>query len=646
MINIAIAISFLVTFAGAESECWSEKFGYKCCEPGIKVETVSDEGSWGKMDGNWCGIKEYDPNERCWASYLGYSCCLDDEGEVKNVDMDGDWGYENGKWCGFKNSTARWNDREKFEDTKKEWKEFKNKWEEYSKNFERLSVFAGEDESKLNFGWYSTTNNEPIISLGTKEDMSDAKEFKGINVYYKDMLGKKYYSNKVTVTGLSRNSVYYYKRKLNDFWEDPIQFTTRDPDNFNFIFYGDPQIGGSKNRLSVANLTQPLTVLEGTRNDAFNWNMTIMKSFELTGGPSLIMTAGDQADSECTDNKEESFVNQEIQFNAFLLPELLKTVPMAAALGNHEQNTDNFRNHFNAPNALTKPHYINDNYEGPIPAYNYFFKYNNVLVVVLETNKSNCDDFKTIISSAIDKHPNTDWRIAMFHHDIYGNGYIHSEEKYITDTLRPCLTEFFSKHKFDLVINGHDHVYTATHFVSFDGNSSVNSSTSYYTEEIQSSKIYNNTLGTQGTLYITANCATGSKLYTFHSHVPDYVYHFNQTFTSTFGVLDFQRNNDTVGLKITYYEVDTLDVKDGPYIFEKMINSNNNTNIGATYVYDESGPKIWLILFIVLIVLIIVFLLVYRSYLKKKNNDSLGRLLRVTSRTHLGNNSPNNSRYM
>jgi len=474
--------------------------------------------------------------------------------------------------------------------------------------------------------------------------MSDAKEFKGSNTYYKDMLGKKYYTNKVTVTGLLRNSVYYYKRKLNDIWEDPIQFTTRDPDNFNFIFFGDPQIGGSKNRLSVANRTQPLTVLEGTRNDAFNWNISVMKSFEFTGGPSLVMTAGDQADSECTDNQEESFINQEIQFNAFLLPELLKTVPMAACVGNHEANTDNFRNHFNAPNALTDPIYIKNGFEGPVPGYNYFFKYNNVLVVVLETNNSNCDDFKTIIEKAINKHPNTDWRIAMFHHDIYGNGYIHSKEDYILNKLRPCLTEFFSKHKFDLVINGHDHVYTSTHFVAFDGNSDINTSTSYIVSEIHSSEVYNNTKGAEGTLYITANCATGSKLYTFHSHVPDYVYHYNQTFTSTFGVLDFERNNDTVRLKITSYEVDSLDITDGPYIFEKMINSNNNTNIDVQYVYDKGNSKIWLILIIIIVVLIVVLLLVYRGYLKKKNNDNLGRLFKVTSRTHLSgrSNSHNN----
>lgn len=79
--------------------------------------------------------------------------------------------------------------------------------------------------------------------------MSDYKEFVGTNDNYRYVNKDIYYQNKVTVTGIERNSVYYYQRYINKIWENPVEFKTNDPDNFNFIFVGDPQIGGSNDRI-------------------------------------------------------------------------------------------------------------------------------------------------------------------------------------------------------------------------------------------------------------------------------------------------------------------------------------------------------------------------------------------------------------
>ncbi|ORX85734.1 Metallo-dependent phosphatase [Anaeromyces robustus] len=535
------------------------------CSEGVKVYQTDSQGSWGIENDKWCGIP--DGEAYCWSKLLGYECCTKDNGPRSIIDSDGEWGFENNNWCGYRNSTSRWNDREKFDSTRDEWNEFKIKWdEEYKDNYERLSVFAGEDESMLNFGWYSTTDYEPVIRFSTNQDMSNSVDFIGTNKYYKELKGIKYYSNKVTVTDLKRKSSYYYQRKLNNQWEDPIQFNTYDPDNFNFIFVGDPQIGGSTNRISALN--KVVDVEEAIRNDAFNWNMTITSSFELTREPSLFLSAGDQTDTDLSslyyspfyESKEEEtrdICRQESEYSALLLPKLIKTIPMAAAVGNHDSYTPNYRNHFNTPNSYTTPEYTDI-----IPGYSYFFKYNNVLVVVLETNFGTCTDYKNVISNATKKYPNTDWRIAMFHHDLYGNGQYHSQDNYIKNELRPCLTKLIDKNKFDLVINGHDHVYTATHFVSYD-NENENG---YSVSNIQKGIINKNY---NGTLYITANCSTGSKLYGFRSENFDYVYYYNQTFTSTFGVLDFKKENGKAKLSITSYEVDTHNITDRPYIFEK-----------------------------------------------------------------------------
>jgi len=428
----------------------------------------------------------------------------------------------------------------------------------------------------LNFGWYSVKNSPPSIRFGTDKELKDSKMFIGTCELGKKVKGQQFYTNKVTVTGIERNSVYYYQRHINGKWDEIVEFKTYDPDNFKFIFVGDPQIGGSSNRASSKDKHRLLSIPEGTRNDAFNWNMTITNSFKFTGQPSLLLSAGDQADKECSDLAEESYYHHETQFSALLLPEKMRTIPSAMAVGNHESYTDSYRYHFNLPNPTID--FVGKS--SIVPGYNYFFKFNNVLVVVLETNYNKCVDFIKTIEEAITKYPETEWRIAMFHHDIYGNGYMHSSEPYIKDTLRKCLTEQFDKYHFDLVINGHDHVYTASHFISY-----TKETGGYNYHEIEKGKVNKSP---KGTLFVTANCSTGSKLYTFVNESRDYVYNYEQTFTSTFGVLDFLKEDGKVRLTVNSYEVESLKLTDGPYIIEKPEGSYANSSTKS----EEVEPQI------------------------------------------------------
>ncbi|OUM61521.1 hypothetical protein PIROE2DRAFT_12480, partial [Piromyces sp. E2] len=486
---------------------------------------------------------------------------------------------ENGDYCGIRHSLKPWNDREIIKETKSEWNEFKNKWDEGEEkyNFERLSVFVGDNESEINFGWYSATENEAKIRIGKKEDMSDATTFKGTSEPQSEyglsklkLLGTRYYTNRVTISGLERNSVYYYQRKLNGQWEKAIQFKTFDDKNFKFIFVGDPQIGGSHGRLSKSNHFSRVTSKEeGNRNDAFNWNRVISSSFDLTKSPSVLLSAGDQADEMSDFSSQEyldQIVNTESQYSAFLYPELMKKIVTATSVGNHESTICSFGRHFNVPNPLTDST-VTKKYDGWYPGYNYFFKYNNVLVVVFETNYNKDEDYQRTIKNAIHKYPNTDWRLALFHHDIFGNGATHSQ----SDALpkREVLLKLFSNYKFDLVINGHDHVYTTSKFVSYDSTDPKN----YKISEIETDKTNKDP---KGTFFITANCSTGAKYLDFIEDTPDYVHNFTQTFTPTFGVIDFSEKNRKVQLSVTTYEVETHKIVDGPYRFEKKVGSNLN----------------------------------------------------------------------
>jgi len=501
------------------------------------------------------------PNNYCFGQYLAkpVRCCQNLDTEVISFDMDGRYGRENGKVCAIKGFHGVWNDRSKYVATKDQWEDFKEKWDnEYKINYNGVSVFVGEDESMLNFAWYGNGIDTPKVRISTDSKMSNAIEFTGKieKSFTRHLNNVKYKPNKVTVTGLERHKTYYYQVYLDGVWKDTVQFNTYDPDNFKVAFIGDPQIGGSYDRLTFeSNLKKRLTKEEATRNDAFNWNMTINKIFEKTEQPSLILSAGDQIDYEYQGERQEG------QYAAFFLPEKLKTIPIAEAVGNHEAREKTFNMHYNVPNP----------YETPVepkiaPGYSYFFKYNNILVVVLETNFGYCEDYQEVMRRAYNKYPNTDWRIALFHHDIYSSGWCHHGDKDISDFLRPCLTELFTKYKFDLAINGHDHVYSTSHFVTFNDQKSKQLDEKYDLKKLEKGKTNE---GNKGTFFITANCSTGSKLYGYNDYIDDYLAFYNQTFTSSFGTIDFEKKNGKVKMTINTFEVDTLRQIDGPFIFEK-----------------------------------------------------------------------------
>jgi len=417
--------------------------------------------------------------------------------------------------------------------------------------------------------------SDAITYKGTSEEQFEITNIDRIRKTCKPfnitIRGEKYYTNRVTVSNIERNSKYYYQRKLNGKWDEVIEYKTYDDKNFQFIFVGDPQIGGSRGRYRpYPKFLYTTSENEGNRNDAFNWNRVINRAFEFSRNPSVLLSAGDQVD-EMGDFK---FIdNQEVEYSAFLYPQKLKQIVMATSVGNHEINTNSFGRHFNVPNPLTNST-VTRNYSNWYSGYNYFFKYNNVLVVVLETNGNREIDYRTIVRNAILKYPDTDWRIALFHHDIFGNGFTHSQSDAIRK--RAVILNILSKYGFDLVINGHDHVYTTTKFISYE-NTNKNSTSFYSEKNYKVSSISKNVVhkNPNGTFFITANCSSGSKYMAFYEkNELDYVYDYKQTFTTTFGILGFTQTKGKTRLSITTYDSESYDVVDGSYIFEKDIGSN------------------------------------------------------------------------
>jgi len=78
----------------SNDDCFAKALGYKCCN-NEEVQYTDDDGQWGYVNGEWCGIggSSKAPKEDCH----GYSCCTGCE--VVYRDETGNWGSENDDWC-------------------------------------------------------------------------------------------------------------------------------------------------------------------------------------------------------------------------------------------------------------------------------------------------------------------------------------------------------------------------------------------------------------------------------------------------------------------------------------------------------------------------------------------------------------------
>lgn len=159
---------------------------------------------------------------------------------------------------------------------------------------------------------------------------------------------------------------------------------------------------------------------------------------------------------------------------------------------------------------------------------------------------------ENVMKKAINENKDAKWRIAVFHQDIYGSGYDHSDSDGMV--LRTQLTPLMDKYKIDVVMQGHDHTYSRTFQLEGDGKDHTSYSTYGYKSVEEAEKdsdyqaqnncyeIVNKTVGgtvtnPEGTVYLEANSATGSKFYNLIASKQDFISERSQTWTPTYSVV-------------------------------------------------------------------------------------------------------------
>lgn len=402
----------------------------------------------------------------------------------------------------------------------------KDEWEEYWKSNResptQMILCPGEDESKLNFSWYTKEedgNSQLKIYYGNKEELINVDS---IN------LNTGFISNKAILTDIRPNTTYYYSYKIGDKWTEKIPVKIRNKDQFSFIFMGDPQIGASyksKNLMSYE---------DGIKIDSYNWNKVINQSLNKCHNASFILCAGDETNTKYDYSKEDKVEMGKMEYCGFLCPKYLRYTPIINAIGNHDESNIEFYHHFNQPNSsnlgITKA------------GGDSFFTYNDALFLILNTNNLNINEHENFIKTAVQKNKDKKWRIAVFHHDIFGGG-IHSEDNDLK-ILRRYLPSILEENNISLVLNGHDHIHSRSYRLR--GNEIINDSIIKESiEEINSKR--------KGVIYLTGSSCTGSKFYRKKINDKDYIKVKFQEEVPIYTVIDINKDE----IIINSYRVDT-----------------------------------------------------------------------------------------
>ena len=411
----------------------------------------------------------------------------------------------------------------------------------------KVALTPGENENDLNFAWYSTNFGTPKVRISTNFDMSDAHEVAGEATAIEKTNGFNDYkaSNKVSVTDyLQENTTYYYQYTVDDNWSDVYTYQTHSFTDFQAILVGDPQIGASG------------STGEGTENDesiainTYAWNKTLTTALGEKGiakDASFILSAGDQIDYSSYGSNGSGELIREQEYAGFLYPKALRSVPLATTIGNHESQVDDYSYHYNNPNASQ----LGASESGG----DYYYSYGDTLFISLNSNNRNVEEHRTLMKEAVASHEDAKWKVVLFHHDIYGSGSPHSDVD--GANLRILFAPLMDEFDIDLCLTGHDHSYARTYQI-LDG------------KVIETDGVNENganAYNPEGTLYIAAGSASGSKFYTLNTTKQYYIAERSNNPIPTFSTIDF--SSDSLTIK-------TYDYSGAKYAYDVTLTKDGN----------------------------------------------------------------------
>ncbi|MEU6006240.1 metallophosphoesterase family protein [Streptomyces sp. NPDC047453] len=355
--------------------------------------------------------------------------------------------------------------------------------------FTGIILGVGANESQRTVTWYSSADTTQKVQLAPAAQL-DNGEFPASATVFDALGGENIstsggYNRHATLTGLQEHTAYSYRVGSEGNWSSTYTFKTQDfKGDYDFLFFGDPQIGSSGN----------------IAKDQAGWQDTLDVALGANPNTELLVSGGDHVET----------ANTEPQWNAFLAPDQLRQYPWAATIGNHDVGGKAYEQHLYTPNTdRSAPLYANGNPASNSSGGNYWHIYKDVLFIDINSNsyattQGGGGDAAHInyVTDVINKHGSeAKWKVLVFHHAMYSPA-AHAKDA-DAKVRRNDLPAAFSKLGVDLVLAGHDHAYSRSYILK-------NSEKQNKDEQPGAADVYP---GPGGVLYVTANSASGSKYY-------------------------------------------------------------------------------------------------------------------------------------
>jgi hypothetical protein len=124
-------------------------------------------------------------------------------------------------------------------------------------------------------------------------------------------------------------------------------------------------------------------------------------------------------------------------------PELLASVPLVSAHGNHDLNSVNYFSQFAMPGNES----------------DFSFDFGHAHFTVLNDSPLNVGDLSTttraFLEADLEAHADARWKVAVHHRPLWSSGTRHGSDR----TLREQWGTLYDQHAVDLSLAGHDHIY-------------------------------------------------------------------------------------------------------------------------------------------------------------------------------------------
>jgi hypothetical protein len=337
--------------------------------------------------------------------------------------------------------------------------------------------------------WYASANTQQLVQVAPTSELLDGAFPNGATTYPAVVAANTVnggFNGHAILDHLRENTAYSYRVGGDGAWSATYGFKTRKFDgNFDFLFFGDPQIGSSGN----------------VPKDQAGWAETLKVALAANPDAELLVSGGDQVETAGT----------EAQWSAFLAPNELRAYPWVATIGNHDVGSRAYEQHLWTPNTNRSPSLYRSGNLATQSGGDYWFIYKNVLFIDLNSNayatsaQAGADADQAhiaFITNVVQQHAaDAKYTVLVYHHSIYSPA-DHANDS-DNQKRRLDFPSAFSALGVDLVLQGHDHSYSRSYLIE--------SGVKQKAEEKPGATSVFQAPG--GVIFVTGNSASGSKYY-------------------------------------------------------------------------------------------------------------------------------------